>query len=109
MKDPSLLEGAATEKQNIAVDNVEMDIIEQALSIRDRVRVALPDQGSLQQIGDRSDALCFLLNTLVCPPPTWLTFKSLKLEPPSLLGKRITELMPYMAKLIKSPVKPSWL
>lgn len=102
-KDSSLLEEAGVEVQSIAVDNVEKDIIEQALSIRDWVPVALPDQDSLQQIGDRSDALCFLFDILVCPPLTWLTFKSLKLEPPSFLDKRIMELMPYTVKLIKSP------
>lgn len=99
--DEDLNSEAGTEKQSIAVNKVETDIMQQALSIRDRVRVAMPDPGSLHQIGDASDVLCFLLGTLACPPLIWPTFQSLKLEPTSLLDQHIIELMPFTATLVR--------
>lgn len=100
-KDAYSPEDAATEMQDIAVDKGEKNIMQQVISIRDRVRVALPDQGFPYLFGDTSDAFCFLLGTLVCPPLIWLACQSLNLEPPSALDERIMGIIPVRATLIK--------
>lgn len=60
--DPYPPEKAWTNKQDIIV--MEKDIMQQALSIRYRVCIVLPDQSFLHQIGNASDT--FML-------PTWKT------------------------------------
>lgn len=88
-KDAYSPEDAATEMQDITVDKVEKKIMQQVLSTRDRVRVALPDQGFPYLFSDPSVAFVLPAWQLVCPTLVWLTYQSLKLEQRSILNERI--------------------
>lgn len=99
-KSPCPPGNAATDEYDTVVETLERDIVQQVLSIRYRVRIALPDQDFLHPAVDASYALCFLLGVLICPLLIWVTLQSLKLEPPSLLDQRMLVSLPFFAKLI---------
>ena len=99
-KDLFMRENAGTENGDTAVERLEKDIMQQALSIRHQVRTALPDQGLLHNILDTPFVLCFLLGTLICPSLIWLTLQSLELEPPSLLDQRLLASLPILVTWI---------
>ena len=107
---PTLNQGKASyfpatvglEKQDKTIDSTGQDLVQQAISIRDRGRAALPDEDLPHQICDLSNGLCFLLGTLICPSLTWLTLRSLDLESASALDQRILTYVPFTAALITS-------
>ena len=98
-KDSCLPGGVAMEKKNTVYTSGQY-LMQQALSVRDRVRTALPDQDPPNQICDSSDVFCFLFGILICPSLTWLTLRSLDLESASALDQSILDSLPFTATLI---------
>lgn len=84
-----------TEKQDNTIDTSGPRLMQLALSIRDRGRVALPEKDLPHEICDLPDILCFLFSTLICPSLTWLSLQSLDLKSASALDQIILTRLPF--------------
>lgn len=90
----------AIEKQDNTIDASGQRLMQLALSIRDRGRVALPDKDLPHEICDLPDVLCFLFSTLICPSLTWLSLQSLDLKSASALDQSILTRLPFSTTCI---------
>ena len=96
---PHLAEAVAIEKQASALDLSGLDLERRAISVRDWGR-ALPYEDLPHVIYDLSNGLCFLFATLICPPLTWLSLRSLDLELASALDQNILTYSPLTVTFI---------
>ena len=87
----------AMEKQGNKMPRSGQNLVQLALSIRKRVRAALPDEDLPHQVCDLPDVLCFLFSLLVCPSLTWLSLRSLDLASASALDQSILTCIPSVA------------
>ena len=88
------------EKQVGTIDISGQALMQQAISVRNRVRAFVPDEDLPHIVRDWTNDLCFLLGTGICPLLTWLALRSLNLEPVSALDQRIMTCLPLTATLI---------
>lgn len=95
-------EVVAIEETDNKIHSSGQDLMQQALCIRDLGRAALPDADLPHMTLDVFDNLCLLFGTLICPSLTWLSLRSLELEPASALDQKILGGLPLMATLINT-------
>lgn len=90
----------AIEKQDNTIDTLGQRLMQLALSIRNRGRVAVPDKDLPHEVFDLPDVLCFLFSTLICPTLTWLSLQSLDLKSASALDQSILTRLPFSTRYI---------